>query len=342
MRKSISLFFSIIAVALTVISCSSDDDTIQSSSLAEITDFSLIFKDLDPEEIEYNKGTNIKVTVPFGTSLNEVIPIISISDHASVLPASGEALDFVEGEPTSFIVTAQDGGTKEYTVTILLRNEVGSGSKLKTYSVEDAFGENATSSYTYTSANFVKEIHKEADNFGEISTVVTAFEYNNKNQIIAKYVAATNERTNYSYEEEAIVKAEYAIEGEVVYTYEYAYDENGNLSSQKRIHHQDNDRIDEINFVIENGNVIKEIRYGEAFVATYDDKNNPFIGMYPSAYASINAAIEHVNTNNPIEGTIADDRITYLYNESGYPISATYTYFEFLAAVTKNYTYYEE
>jgi len=341
MKKSISIFLSIIAVALTV-SCSSDDDAIQQSSLAEITSFSLDFKGLNEEDVDYDLGTNINVHVPFGTDLTAVVPTVTTSENATVSPASAAPVTFEDGAPKVFTVTAEDGTKKEYTVTVNVRGEVGSGSKLKTYTIAELYGENSSSTYSYNEANFVEEITREVDDWGVVTTSVTTFEYNDKNQIIAKRVEAAKEETLYTYGDDKIVKAVYSEDGTVVYTYNYTYNEAGEILSEKRTNHADEDAIDEIKFVIENGNVTEENRYGEVYVATYDDKNNPFIGLYPAAYAAINAGIQAVNVNNPISGTMADDVISYEYNEDGYPVSSSYTYFDNLATVNKTFTYFTE
>lgn len=342
MKKTLSFLFSIMILTLVSWSCSSDDNYSQLETLAEITNFSLSFPGVAQEDVEYTLRTNIVVSVPFGSSLTGVIPHITISDKASVSPASGEVLDFVAGETKSIVVTAEDGHTKEYTLSVIVRNEIGKGSRLKTYTVADLFGENSTSTYSYTGSNFVKEIQKETDDWGSISRSVTTFEYNTHNQIIAKHVASKKETTEYLYQEDVIVQAKHSVDNKLVYTYDYTYNSLGDLQSEKRTNHLNNDSVDEIQFVIEQGNVIEEIRYGNSFVAAYDDKNNPFVGMYPAAFAKIQSAIEQVNVNNPISGTLADDVISYVYNEDDYPVSASYTYFSFLASVEKTFTYYTE
>ena len=100
--------------------------------------------------------------------------------------------------------------------------------------------------------------------------------------------------------------------------------------------------MSENKFVYENGNVIEENQYGLVSTAEYDDKNNPFIELYPSAYAAINVGIQSVNQNNPISGTLADDTIPYEHNEDGYPVSASYSYYDGAATVDKTFTYYAE
>jgi hypothetical protein len=61
-------------------------------------------------------GANtVTFTVPYGTSLNSLSPTIAVSPGASISPASGTAQDF--SSPQTYTVTAQDGSTKDYTVT---------------------------------------------------------------------------------------------------------------------------------------------------------------------------------------------------------------------------------
>jgi hypothetical protein len=60
-------------------------------------------------------GTNIAVTVPNGTNITSLTPIISYSG-VSVSPASGVPHDFTN--PATYTVTAADGSTKSYTVAV--------------------------------------------------------------------------------------------------------------------------------------------------------------------------------------------------------------------------------
>lgn len=336
MYKRFSLFLTLMVVTFAMTSCSSDDDGIQTSSLAEITDFSLEFKDLDAENVRYKLGSNITVSVPYGTSLNEVVPTISVSDNATVTPKSGVALDFVSGEAKSFVVTAEDGTTKEYTVTITVRPEVGSGSKLAKYTISDDWGGVSTTTYSYTEANFVDQM--EFEEWGETTT--TVFEYNADNQIVGKTMTLGDDVTKYvySYDNGQIVKAVSHKNNDLFETIEYTYS-NEDLSVQKRTNHLDNDKQDVVEFEIVNGNVVKEVRYGDEYTASeYDEKNNPFIGLYPAAYAAISVGIEFGNTNNPISYSKTDDGITYDYNTDGYPVHSSYTYFG-MAEVVKTYIY---
>ena len=61
-------------------------------------------------------GTDVIVEVPFGTTSNNLIPSIEVSTDASVNPDTGISKDF--SNPVSYIVTAEDGSTKTFTVNV--------------------------------------------------------------------------------------------------------------------------------------------------------------------------------------------------------------------------------
>lgn len=341
MKRIFSTLCLFIAVAISTVSCSSDDSE-SASSLASINDFKITIANVDAAAITYNLGTAITVSVPHGTSLTAVTPTISVSDKSTISPASGTKVSFVDGEAKPFTVTAEDGTTKVYMVTIKVRPEVGSGSKLKTYKLEDLYGENSTTTFAkYNTANFVTEFTKEVDDFGDITSTTYTLVYNDENEVIEKKSETAKESTVYTYNSAGqITTAVYKKNSVLTYTYAYTYDTAGNLSSEKRTDHTKTDEVSEVKYTIVNGNVTKENRFGEDYIATYDSKNNPFKGIYPSAYAAINAGIQSVNTNNPLTGTFADSGVKYVYNTDNYPVSAEYTYFDGLATVSKTFTYY--
>ncbi len=121
-------FFTMLMIAfmgIGVMSCSDDDDTSPTptpdpdpdpveSSEANITSF--VFAELDPSVTATIDGTNIMAELPTGTDVTALSPTIEVSDEATVAPASGEAQDF--SEPVTYTVTAEDGTTQEYTVTV--------------------------------------------------------------------------------------------------------------------------------------------------------------------------------------------------------------------------------
>lgn len=65
-------------------------------------------------------GTTITATLPVGTDLTKLIPTITVSDKATVSPASGVAQDF--SKAVTYTVTAENGTTQAYTVTVSIVN----------------------------------------------------------------------------------------------------------------------------------------------------------------------------------------------------------------------------
>jgi hypothetical protein len=84
---------------------------VQAPGAKEITGFSFE----SPKAAGSITGTNITVTVPFDTDLTSLIPTITHTGK-SVSPASGEAQNFTG--PVEYTVTAKDGSTAVYTVTV--------------------------------------------------------------------------------------------------------------------------------------------------------------------------------------------------------------------------------
>lgn len=84
---------------------------IAASDAAEMTQFIL-------SGVEANIMSNsIAVTVPYGTDVSALAPTLTHTG-ASVQPASGEARDF--SSPQMYVITAQDGSTRVYTVTVTI------------------------------------------------------------------------------------------------------------------------------------------------------------------------------------------------------------------------------
>ena len=64
-------------------------------------------------------GHTIAVTVPHGTDVTSLKPEISVNDGAAVTPASGTAQNFTKS--VAYTVTAENGGTQIYTVTVTVQ-----------------------------------------------------------------------------------------------------------------------------------------------------------------------------------------------------------------------------
>jgi hypothetical protein len=76
------------------------------------------FAGLNPEEDGAVDNTNysVNLVVPVGTDVTKLTPTISISDSATISPASDVSQDFTN--PVIYTVTAQDGSTQSYSVTV--------------------------------------------------------------------------------------------------------------------------------------------------------------------------------------------------------------------------------
>ena len=62
-------------------------------------------------------GTHISVAAPWGTDVSALAPIHAVSPLATCAPASGSVRNFTT--PQTYTVTAQDGSTQAYTVTVV-------------------------------------------------------------------------------------------------------------------------------------------------------------------------------------------------------------------------------
>ncbi|RKF04654.1 hypothetical protein C8N26_0039 [Tenacibaculum lutimaris] len=335
--KKVFPFLSLI-IALVMVSCSSDDsDKIVQSSLNSITSFNIDFEGLTEDDVVYDLGNNITISVPFNTSISGLVPNITISEKATISPAPGQPVNFVDGEAMPFTVTAENGDEKVYNVTINIRGEVGSGSQIKTYHFKDDYSESITT-YTYDeNSNFINSYVVEEGGVTRTYTIV----YNNKNQVIE--VKSDTKSTVYTYNDtDLIVSAVEKEDGIEVYTYTYTYDTENRLEKKERLN-KENGRVANTSYIYnEEGNVKTETVGTEALENTYDEKNNPFKGVYPTAFAKINVGtgLDGVNINNPTQGSFSSDTpVTYVYNTDGYPLTASYVVFGFInTSIT--YTYY--
>ncbi|MDD3961326.1 MAG: hypothetical protein PHT77_05640 [Bacteroidales bacterium] len=102
---------------------------------------SFVFNELDPpvEGIINEPAHTIAATVPTGTDVSGLAPIITLSDQAEVTPESGIPNDF--SMPVSYTVTAEDGSEVIYIVTVTIE---GGGSSDDPQYLEGEMSENTT------------------------------------------------------------------------------------------------------------------------------------------------------------------------------------------------------
>ena len=108
------------------LSCSNDDDNggeVKKSDAKEITAFTFLASDNDvlSEDVKaviHNEEKIITAEVPSGTDVKALKPTIVISDKATVDPKEKVATDFTEA--VTYTVTAEDGSTAKYAVTVTI------------------------------------------------------------------------------------------------------------------------------------------------------------------------------------------------------------------------------
>ncbi|QOV89582.1 autotransporter-associated beta strand repeat-containing protein [Humisphaera borealis] len=91
-----------------------DDKPFVAPPACDIREFS--FPGLPPASIS---KTSILLTVAYGTDVKALSPHIKVSPDATIAPANGTVRDF--SKPQTYTVTARDGSTKSYLVTVKTR-----------------------------------------------------------------------------------------------------------------------------------------------------------------------------------------------------------------------------
>ncbi|MBR6491529.1 MAG: DUF5018 domain-containing protein [Bacteroidales bacterium] len=109
--KKLSKVFIIALAAITMLaSCQRE------SSEKKILEFK--FASPAVEAVITESAKTIVAVVPEGTDITGLVPIITISDKATVTPASGSKVDFTN--PVDFTVTAEDGSSVVYKSTVTI------------------------------------------------------------------------------------------------------------------------------------------------------------------------------------------------------------------------------
>jgi hypothetical protein len=158
---------------IEIVPRSINDLTAYSSSAKAITAFA--FNGLSPVvtgTIDETAKT-IAATVPAGTSRTALVPTITVSANASVSPASGVATDF--SSAVTYTVTAQDGTTQTYTVTV----SVASGIDEQTEANVKLYPVPATTDLYIENVEAVKQI----DIFNVAGAMVSTSIHDNENLI---------------------------------------------------------------------------------------------------------------------------------------------------------------
>lgn len=110
MKKSSKVVLLVLAMLTLTTSCT------KKSSEKQIFSFRFLSPELEASIDEVSK--TISVTMPYGTDVTNLTPIIEFSEKATVDPGSGIAQDFTN--PVTYTVTAEDGSQVHYYATVTL------------------------------------------------------------------------------------------------------------------------------------------------------------------------------------------------------------------------------
>lgn len=114
MRKSL---FLVLAALMLLAGCKKE------SSEKKILNFK--FASPAVEAVITENAKTIVAVVPTGTDVTALVPIITVSDKATVSPASGMPVNFTN--PVTFTVTAEDGSTATYVASVTVDQNGGGG-----------------------------------------------------------------------------------------------------------------------------------------------------------------------------------------------------------------------
>ena len=125
MKKTTKLLCMALAMLMLMVSCTKESDE------KEILSFR--FVSLNVEAFAESDGKTLVAVVPSGTDVTSLVPVILISEKATINPGSGVPMDFTN--PVSYVVTAEDGSQAEYSVVVIVKAE--SGKKILSFRFED-------------------------------------------------------------------------------------------------------------------------------------------------------------------------------------------------------------
>ena len=108
---SISLF----ALILIVVACKKDDVMTPAKS-SDKSMSSFAYSSLSPAVSSTITGTTVAAMVPFNVDVTSLAPTVTVAAKATVSPASGSTQNFTNA--VTYTVTAEDGTTQAYSVTV--------------------------------------------------------------------------------------------------------------------------------------------------------------------------------------------------------------------------------
>ncbi len=291
--KSSNISFLLSFFLLLAISCGKTDDPAPlKSKEKQITSFKVTINAQEIIGTITEADKKISLATHYKSDVKTLAPVIAISDKATISPASGVAQDFTN--PVKYMVTAQEGTTAEYTVTVTvlppskclptkaifsgvgftreLTYEYNSNDQIVKSTFAISTGATGSITITYNSqGNLIKQE-------GSTDTYYRSYIYNAKNLLIRterlkKTDNSLESKTEFEYNltDQLIKKDEFYTSSGTLSnstTYEYSnttsknwirskeFDENGILQSTTEYEYDTNETVgaDVYKFTTENAN----------------------------------------------------------------------------------------
>ena len=103
------------------------------SDAAEVTGFSI--EGVSATAVISAEASTVSLTVPTSVDLTKVSPVVTVSDKASVVPASGAEQDFSQGA-VAYTVTAEAGNTRVWQVSVAHEVVLSDAAEVTGFSIE--------------------------------------------------------------------------------------------------------------------------------------------------------------------------------------------------------------
>ena len=235
-----------VAIMMIAVACKKDEPTptppvttptttppVVKSTAKDLTKFS--FAALSPVvDATIDASTKaITATVPAGTDVTKLVPTITISDKATVSPATGVAQDF--SKEVSYTVTAEDGGTVVYKVNVKKDVVVVNNSTCRRKSIKGNDTELTGYNYEYDVKNRLVKLTISI--FGTTTTGTETYKYDSDDYVTdysyVSYDYTTNQTYAYQNGKRISEKGTYKTSASSTtynFSITYEYDGNGNLT----------------------------------------------------------------------------------------------------------------
>ena len=212
--------------------------TTTKSSAKVITAFA--FNSLSPAVTGTIDATakTISATVASGTDVTKLVPTITVSDKATVSPATNVAQDF--SKAVTYIVTAEDGSTQAYIATVIVDKPVVGATVCHVVSIKGSDGymtvyeldaQNRLAKYVTTSSSSTATTIETYDADGYRTQEKTTYSYVTSGKYSYKDIITTDTYSGGRLVKEVIVYTYLDATLPVsTYIYKYEYDAQGNVS----------------------------------------------------------------------------------------------------------------